>query len=179
MHMTMANPGDFLAVVEEFEPGFGAVEEDGKVYASIPGQAKTENHLAYVDSMKAVRPLKKGDLVYAVVRDVYDQIALMEFQPVKFRAASATYAYIRISHVAKGYTENFRDVFRIGDFVRARVHEVKPLGLYLTMVEPDLGVVRAFCASCREELALKSHEIRCRACGRRQGRKIAVKRDLT
>ncbi|MDP2718070.1 MAG: exosome complex RNA-binding protein Csl4 [Candidatus Micrarchaeota archaeon] len=175
--MTTAIPGDFLAVVEEFEPGFGTFQEDGKVYAAIPGHAKTENHLAQVQNPDAVQHLKKGDLVYAIVRDVYDQIALLEFQPVKFRAATNTYAYIRISHVAKGYTENFRDVFRIGDYVRARVHEVRPLGLYLSMVEPDLGVVRAFCASCREELALKSSEIRCRACGRRQGRKIAVKRD--
>ncbi len=174
--MAMVAPGDFLAVVEEFEPGFGALEEDGKVYAAIAGQAKTENHAAEVQNPAAVRPLKKDDLVYAVVRDVYDQIALLEFAPVKFRAASATYAYIRISHVAKGYTENFRDVFRIGDFVRARVHEVRPLGLYLTMVEPDLGVVRAFCASCRAELPLKASEIRCRECGRRQGRKIAIKR---
>lgn len=168
-------PGDFLAVVEEFEPGAGAIEEEGKVYATIAGVAKTEAHQASVTNPKAIQHLHSGDLVYAVVRDVYDSIALLEFQPVKPRASFGTYGYIRIANVQRGYTENFRDVFRIGDFVKAKIHEVKPLGIYLTMAEPGLGVVRAFCASCRGELDISANdpEIRCHNCGRRQGRKLA------
>ena len=166
-------PGEFLAVVEEFEPSQGAFEEHGKVYAAIPGYAKTEAHQASVTNGKAVQKLKRGDTVYAIVRDVYEQIALLEFQPLTPKAATNTYAYLRIANVQRGYTESFRDVFRIGDYVKAKVAEVKPLGIYLTMAEPGLGVVRAFCASCRAELKLeRTHEQTCRACGRRQGRKL-------
>ncbi|MBI4360302.1 exosome complex RNA-binding protein Csl4 [Candidatus Micrarchaeota archaeon] len=168
-------PGDQLAIVEEFQPGFGAFEEEGIVYASIPGTAKMENAVAKVENQKAVRALARGDLVYSIVRNVYDQVALLEFQSVPYRAATNTYAYMRIAHVQRGFTEHFRDVFRIGDFVRARVHEVKPLGIYLTMADADLGVVRAFCASCRHELPVTKRDLTCKNCGRRQQRKIALK----
>ncbi|MBI5226146.1 exosome complex RNA-binding protein Csl4 [Candidatus Micrarchaeota archaeon] len=168
-------PGTQLAVVEEFEPGFGAIEENGLVFATIPGLAKTAEHHATVTNPKAIQHLQRGDLVYAVVRDVYDSIALLEFQSVQPRAAFGTYGYIRIANVQRGYTENFRDVFRIGDFVKAKIHEVKPLGIYLTMAESGLGVVRAFCASCREEISFNETgmDMRCNACGRRQSRKLA------
>jgi len=170
-----AVPGQQLAVVEEFEPAFGAFEENGLVYAAILGNAKTEAHQASVTNPKAIDHLQRGDLVVAVVRDVYDSIALLEFQPLKARAAFGTYGYIRIANVQRGYTESFRDVFRIGDFVKAKIHEVKPLGIYLTMAEPSLGVVRAFCASCRKELQPNDSgmDIQCRNCGRRQNRKLA------
>ncbi len=172
---SVAIPGQQLAVVEEFEPAFGAFEEDGKVYASIIGSAKTEAHQASVTNPKAITHLQRGDLVVAVVRDVYDSIALLEFQPTKPRAAFSTYSYIRIANVQRGYTESFRDVFRVGDFVKAKIHEVKPLGIYLTMAEPGLGVIRAFCASCRKEIQPNEsgQDIQCKNCGRRQNRKLA------
>ena len=170
-----AIPGQQLAVVEEFEPGTGAFEEDGKVYAAIMGNAKTEAHQATVNNPKAIIHLQRGDDVVAVVRDVYDSIALLEFQPITPRAAFSTYSYIRIANVQRGYTESFRDVFRIGDFVKAKIHEVKPLGIYLTMAEPGLGVIRAFCASCRKEIQPNDSgiDIQCKNCGRRQNRKLA------
>lgn len=173
----MTVPGDQLAIVEEFQPGFGAFEEDGIVYASIPGNPKMESAVAQVQNPTAIRPLARGDLVYAIVRNVYDQVALLEFQSVPYRAATNTYAYMRIAHVQRGFTEHFRDVFRIGDYVRARVHEVKPLDIYLTMADADLGVIRAFCASCRHELPVTKRDLTCKNCGRRQQRKIALKND--
>lgn len=167
-------PGENLAIAEEFQPGFGTFEEEGIVYASIPGNALMENAVAQVENQRAIRRLSRGDLVYAIVRNVYDQVALLEFQSVPYRAATNTYAYMRIAHVQRGFTEHFRDVFRIGDFVRARVHEVKPLGIYLTMADGDLGVIRAFCASCRHEIPVTKRDTTCN-CGRRQQRKIALK----
>ncbi len=171
-----ATPGQFMAVVEECVPGFGAAEEDGKVYTAIAGEPSLEAGTASVKNRKAIRPLSRGDIVYGVVRDTYDSIALIEFQSTTPKAAHGTYGYIRIANVQRGYTENFREVFRIGDFVKAKINEVKPLGIYLTMADSGLGVVRAFCISCRNELDLSnSHgELRCSACGRRQGRKLAL-----
>ncbi|MBI5036933.1 exosome complex RNA-binding protein Csl4 [Candidatus Micrarchaeota archaeon] len=162
-------PGHLFGAAEEFETGKGTFEEGGYVYASVVGEDKNEKNKAELESRMAVKPLKQGDLVYAKVKDIYDQIALLQFQPAERRAARSTYSYIRIGEVQRKYTENFRDAIRIGDYVKAEVKEIKPLGIYLTMAAPHLGVVRAFCSGCRTELENGN----CPSCKRIERRKWA------
>lgn len=160
-------PGHLLGAVEEFEPGAGAFEEDGQVYSGIVGKPELDkDHRMGVVGPFRTEKLKRGDSVYAEVKDLYDQIALLEFQPLTRKAAHSTYAFMRISEVAKGYTQRLSDALRIGDFVKAEVIDIKPLGIYLSMAAPHLGVVRAFCGLCRGEIRAgtctkcRSHERR-------------------
>ncbi len=148
-----AIPGHLLGAVEEFEPGAGAFEEEGHVYAGIIGKPELDKdrRMGVVSPLR-MEKLKKGDTVYALVKDLYDQIALLEFQPLTRKAAHSTYAFMRISEVAKGYTQRLTDALRIGDYVKAEIVDVKPMGIYLTMAAPHLGVVRAFCSLCRGEI---------------------------
>lgn len=162
-------PGHLLGALEECEPGAGAYEEEGLVYASVVGENVCEKHEAEVKSKLRLEKLKEGDVVYAQVKDVYDQIALLEFQSESRRAAFSTYSYLRISEVQRRYTESFREALRIGDLVRAEVLEIKPLGIYLTTAAPHLGVIKAFCSSCRAPL----DKGRCKECGRIESRKWA------
>ncbi len=173
-------PGDFVAVSEEFASSEGTFEDhDGKVIATRVGKSLIDPkaRMASVRAYSKTIPLKDGDLVYGKVQDLYDTVALVQFEPVQakreFKAASNTYAYLRISEVKRGYVENFRDVLRIGDYIRARIKEVTKMGIYLTIIAPDLGVVKPYCSNCRKQLAFRGRILVCPNCGSKEERKTA------
>ncbi|MFQ5405706.1 MAG: exosome complex RNA-binding protein Csl4 [Candidatus Micrarchaeia archaeon] len=175
-------PGECVAVSEEFAAERGTVEtKDGKILSVCVGNAVLDSNKrsAGVKCAKLAERLSAGDLVYGSVQDVYDSVSLVRFQPVEengvFKASSRTYAYLRISEIQRGYVESFRDVLKIGDYIRARVKEITPLGVYLTVMDVDLGVVRAHCSKCRAHLQERGRLFVCFACGFKETRKAARK----
>jgi len=173
-------PGDFLAVSEESIGGQGTFEEkDGRIYASVAGKKVVDNRArsVLVEAPLNVRPLAVGDPVFGLVHDLYEMVALLEFAPFSRKgeriASHNNYGYLRISEVRHGYSEQFRDWLRIGDLVKARVKEITSLGIYLTIADADLGVIRAFCTQCKHELEPRGRVMVCPACGNKEQRKMA------
>jgi len=174
--MRLVVPGDFLCYSEEYSPSANAFEDsEGKVFASAVGCEKQSdaNRSLSVRSPRAKRPLKAGDLVYARIEDLYDTVALTRFRPAAPNVApNSDSAFLRISEIRRAYVESFRGHLGIGDVLVARVKEVTPLGVYLTVIENDLGVLRAFCGACRNEMALTQKGFYCKACGAGEERKM-------
>ena len=167
-------PGDFLGGEEEFAAGENAFADSQGVFATVAGKPVADAGKRVVGvSGKGKRPVAKGDLAFARVEDLYDQVALVSFVPVAVEAASFNnFAYLRISQVDVGFTQSFRNNMGIGDFLRARVLEVTPLGIYLTIAFKDLGVIRAFCSRCRKELKhAGKNEFSCPECKTKELRK--------
>ena len=128
-----------------------------------------------VQALKAKRMLTQGDLVYARIEDLYDTVALTSFKPVDKDAGSPNdFAYLSISEIKQDFVESFQNHLGIGDFVKARVLEVTRLGVYLTIKENDLGVVQAFCGTCRKELSATPSGLSCSACGAKEFRKTPL-----
>jgi len=173
-------PGQQIAVSEEGEAASGAMESDGAVYATVAGNViiDPQTYAISVKSAHPLVPLREGDVVNGIVHDIYDTVALIEFEPVPTNGERKCYtnrfAYLRISEVSKGYVENFRDVLRIGDVLVARVREIKPLGIYLSIMDSNLGVVKAKCTLCRHELRNTGQVMECPNCKNREGRKMAL-----
>lgn len=173
-------PGQQIAVSEEGEASTGAMESDGAVYATVAGNVviDPQTYAISVKSSHSLIPLREGDVVNGLVHDIYDTVALIEFEPVPTNGERKSYtnrfAYLRISEVDKGYVENFRDVLRIGDVIVARVRELKPLGIYLSIMDSNLGVVKARCSACRHELRNTGRMMECPNCRNRETRKMAI-----
>lgn len=170
-------PGNSLGISEEGAPGNGAFEEDGTIYASVVGaqQVDSQRRLS-VKAVKELRALRQGDEVYAVIHDIYDQIALVEITtaPADCRiAVGNTYAFIRISEIQRGFVDRFRDYLRIGDVLKARIKDVTPLGTYITIMDQGLGVVQGFCTKCRTQLNKTGTYFTCPNCGNKENRKLA------
>ena len=170
-------PGDQLGFSEEFVAGSGAFEKDGVLYAAVPGE-KSEDATARtvgVAARKTIRSLKQGDVVYGVIEDLMETIAIVRFEAVaqgSLQPVSGTEsAYLRVSEILPAYVESIRDYIRTGDIIRARVLEVKNLGTYLTLKGREFGVVKAFCSRCRSELQASSRFFVCAKCGNRESRK--------
>ena len=171
-------PGDQLGFSEEFVAGSSAFEQDGVIYASAAGSEHSDAAARSVGvaARKSLRPVKQGDVVYGLVDDLMDTVAIVRFQAAPQGSLSLVSgtdsAFLRVSELMPGYVEHIRDCLRVGDIIRARVLDVKPLGTYLTLKADDLGVIQAYCSRCRSEMASRQTFFLCPKCGSRESRKV-------
>ena len=177
MEPKMVLPGDQIAVAEEFEPGEGTYERNGLVFASTPGvlQLDEQSRVARVRPFNPPAELQVGDIVYGVVDDIRGMMATATVNAIHGRArqiSGETEGTIHISNVSEEYTEDIRDMYHLGDVIRAKVIQTKP-SVQLTTAEPDLGVVKALCGQCRGPLELRGRDLFCPRCERTERRKTA------
>ena len=77
--------------------------------------------------------------------------------------------------VMNSYVKFMSDYFKIGDIVRARVEKISNTGIELeTKSNPSLGVIMAYCVSCRHSLKLVETELKCSNCGSNERRKFSA-----
>lgn len=173
----MVLPGDQVAVAEEFEPGEGAYERNGLVFASTPGVLELDaaNRVARVRPFNPPAALHVGDIVYGVVDDIRGMMATATVTAIHGRhrqISGENQGTIHISNVSEEYTEDIHDMFRLGDIIRAKVIQVKP-SIQLTTAEPDLGVVRAMCSVCRRPMEMRGRDLYCPRDESTERRKLA------
>jgi len=177
MESKMVLPGDEVAVAEEFEAGEGTYERNGLIFAAMPGvlQLDPTNRVARVRAFNPPAEMKVGDIVYGVVDDIRGMMATATVNAIHGRSrqiSGEAEGTIHISNVSEEYTEDIRDMFHLGDIIRAKVIQVKP-SLQLTTAEGYLGVVRALCSQCRGPLELRERGLECPRCERSERRKLA------
>ena len=177
MEPKMVLPGDQIAVAEEFEPGEGTYEKNGFVFASTPGVLRLDEQtrVARVQPFNPPAELQVGDIVYAVVDDIRGMMATATVNAIHGRDRQISGdrdGTIHISNVSEDYTEDIRDMYHLGDIIRAKVIQTKP-SVQLTTAEPDLGVVRALCGICRGPLEQRDRDLSCPRCERTERRKVA------
>ena len=177
MEAKLVLPGDQIAVAEEFEPGEGTYERNGLVFAATPGVLRLDeqSRVARVRPFNPPAELQVGDIVYAVVDDIRGMMATATVSAIHGRAraiSGETDGTVHISNVSEEYTEDIRDMYHLGDIIRAKVIQTKP-SVQLTTAEPDLGVVRALCGVCRGPLELRGRDLFCPRCERTERRKVA------
>ncbi|MFH1247246.1 MAG: exosome complex RNA-binding protein Csl4 [Candidatus Micrarchaeota archaeon] len=180
MTKSITVPGEFAGITEEIAPGENTFEDNGSVYASgigVPVIDKAKRSLS-VKQLKNVKPLLRGDIVVALVAEIYDSAAQLHIMYVENADKTRTaipdkVAFMRISEIQSGYVEQLRDHVRIGDVIRAKVIEVNDLGTNLSILNPDLGVIKAICTRCRGEMQQTGSTFTCNDCGSKEQRKTA------
>ena len=179
---TLVIPGDYLGVIEEYLPGEGVIEENGELYAMIPGKVRINEKKMEIriEPVTDVPPLPKvGDIVIGKVIEVKPQAAIIQLSKIEGRGgyreiATSKLAGIHISQVREGYVEDMRKEFKIGDIIRARVLTDEKSPIQLTTRNPDLGVVYALCTRCRSPLVRRGSQLICPKCGNVEMRKTST-----
>ncbi|MDO8647137.1 MAG: exosome complex RNA-binding protein Csl4 [Candidatus Diapherotrites archaeon] len=175
-------PGDFLSTEEEFTPGLNAFSNDeGRVLSDSVGIPSFNIQKHEVDVDKKSRTVKVagiGNVVFGRIMLVKDNMVVLELfgsecngEPRRLLQSSGT---IMVSRVSNNYVKRLDDEFRIGDLVKAKIVESNSYGIELTTSEPNLGVIRAFCITCRQELGMFSGKLKCTNCGSQEQRKTAT-----
>lgn len=175
---TFVVPGTFLATVEEFMCGEGTYKEGGKIYSSRAGivLVDVKGKRISVASKGGPPELKRGDVVIGVVEETKKQAAMVSVKLLAGSEKSLPYptdGIIRISSVRRGFVPRLEGELREGDVVRAKVLEVRNGLIHLTLGEPDLGVILAYCSKCRGILQRAKNRLYCRECGNMETRKIS------
>ncbi len=172
-------PGDDVCVIEEFMPGVGTYEDRGTVRAALVGVVQVNMNSRVV----AIKPLTKelklpsrNDIIIGVVVLVKDEYSLVKIltdsSGVKYQTPFT--AILHISQVSNRFVKTLYDVVRVGDLVKAKVlNDFIPYNL--TIKEPKLGVVLAFCGKCGHALKPKDNELLvCPICGNIERRKVSI-----
>jgi exosome complex component CSL4 len=170
-------PGDEVAEVEEFIPGEGTYEEDGKVYSSYYGELELDHDdkVAKVKAKNEMTVLNLGDFVFCTVNDARASMAICEVVSVEGKSRELggdTNGTIHVSKISNDYVQDAGRELRPSDIIRAKVIQVKP-SIQLTTVGPHLGVVKALCRKCRRPLVKAEKDLYCPQCERHDHRKIA------
>ena len=170
-------PGEEIAISEEYVVGDGTYERDGKIFASVAGHVELDKN-EMVARVKGLNPpvlLKAGDTILGEVSEIRARMvnvqSIAREEPGR-RMTGQDMGTIHISKVTDGRSDDLRELFRLGDVVRAKVLQVKP-SLQLTTAGAELGVIKAFCTKCRTPLVMKKGELSCGNCERVERRKLA------
>ena len=179
-------PGDYIGVAEEYLPGEGAYEENGKIYATLVGNLDLDmsRRSASVISKTNVLPqLKEEDIVFGEIVSVKPQMVYVDLLALEGHAdkklSANTKARIYVSQTDKKYVKTISTEFRNGDIVRARVVDTQGDSIRLSTAEDSLGVIRAVCGVCKRTLEMKDGQegkegnLECKYCGSKETRKIA------
>lgn len=177
----MVYPGSFLSTEEEFVAGKNATENENGVVSSTCVGVKEfdlkEREVNVKQKTKIVKPLEEGSIVIAVVRLVKQHAALVEMLSAEkngeTRKILGSFARIPVRNISEEFVENVKDMFRVGDLVKARVVELSPWGIDLETRDKDLGVVKAFCIKCRNPMKLLGRDLKCPVCGDSSPRKVS------
>jgi len=174
-----------LSTEEEFLPGQNSfADEKGSVYSDSVGEKAFDLEEKVVNVSKKSRDIKlieRNCIVYGRVSLVKEQIVVMEiveaFDPAdssKKIVFGSPNAGLPVFSVSRDYVKSLSEFFKVGDVVKARVDNVSRVGIDLeTKTDPSLGIVAAYCVTCRQPLHLFEDSLKCASCGSNEHRLIS------
>ncbi len=172
-------PGDLLGTAEEYVPGRGTYESDGRIYAALLGHSRVDpsSRSVSVTALHGIPELDTGDLVLGRIEELKSAMAIVEIlaaHPSSRTVPGEPEGTIHVSKVKEGYTESLNDELAPGDLVLAKILDNHP-SIKLTTAPPALGVVAAKCQRCHATLELTGRsELVCPRCGNREHRKVSA-----
>jgi len=171
-------PGDVVGAAEEFIPGEGTYVRGEFLRATTTGVTEFDSK----DRSAKVHPrtnapvkLRNGDVVVGQITDLKDSLAILRLgfkRGCEERPIHNTEALIHISRVMNSYVKDIRQVFGLRDIVKAKIIDDTPT-IGLSIVDDDLGVVKAYCGRCATPLRLDGKRLVCPECQQVESRKLS------
>jgi len=168
IHPKFVLPGDNLGAEEEFEPGLGSTSLDGKVVASVVGEASPNMS----SRVMLVKPAKQDIAKLPEVNDVIIgtvQSAASSIAQVRIDAINDIRSTKDLSGMLSMRDDRHRrssSPIRAGDVVRARVTSTVNSIYHLSLDCTGCGVIFTVCSFCGGRVvALGRGAVKCTECG--------------
>ncbi|KCZ70677.1 putative RNA-binding protein (consists of S1 domain and a Zn-ribbon domain) [Candidatus Methanoperedens nitroreducens] len=171
-------PGDLIGTSEEFTPKEGTFVDKGNIYAATTGIVKVnskERSISVIPVTNVPPHLQVGDIVIGQITDVKDSVALVEIASIKDKGEreiiNVDQAAIHVSNVKDAYVKELSAEFEPFDIVKAKVIDMR--NMRLSTVNKELGVMKAYCSSCRTVMKKENGRLKCPKCNRVETRKLS------
>lgn len=180
MECSFVLPGDVVGTPEEFVPGDGTYVKGGYVRSLTTGETRVDRKKRsanVIPKTNVPTRISVGDVVVGRVTDLKESLAILCLafkRGCESRPLSNVEGVIHISHIKKGYVKEMRQVLGLRDIVKARVIDQRNTSFGLSIVNDDLGVVKAYCGRCTEGLRLEKGKLTCPKCGHVENRKLST-----
>mgnify|MGYP000495357703 CR=1 FL=1 len=172
--MRFVFPGDKIGYAEEYVVGKGVYEENGELFAAVAGELTVKDKTINVNSVKEIPEIKRGDVVLGKVVDVRNSLALVELsrkRGVERELKHTGIAALHISNVQNEYLKDLNQVIGYMDILKARIIDADMLKL--STKDGDMGVLKAYCSKCKQELHRDGNVLKCSNCGNVERRKLS------
>jgi len=127
---------------------------------------------------KELCPLEKDSVVTGRVVLVKSNMVMIELlyaeKNKEKNVISSSFAVLPARNISRLFVKDLKQLFKIGDIVKAEVAMVAPYSIDLRTNKPELGVIKAFCSGCRLPLALFGKNLKCQGCGSTEQRKLST-----
>lgn len=167
-------PGEEITVEEEYSSGKNTyIDEKGLIRASVFGKAEFDEKEKEVRILsKEVKALETGDVIYGRVERVKESVAIIEIiKSEEYRILTVKLGQIPVRFASKNFVKDIRKLFKIGDFVKAKVILANDLVVDLATNEDGFGVITAYCGNCKKEMNYSNGKMTCFNCGHVEERK--------
>lgn len=151
--------------------------DDGTIRAAVVGEVLYDNinRRVMVKPVKEVKIPKAGDVVVGMVTAMRDDVAFVELLGYDL-AKTFKHSYTAILHILQVTDvrgDNLYNYVRLGDIVKAKVLN-NYIPLLITIKEPKLGIILAFCSKCGNQLYREDDRLICPVCNNVESRKISL-----
>ncbi|MBU0585877.1 exosome complex RNA-binding protein Csl4 [Candidatus Micrarchaeota archaeon] len=164
-----AYPGKPLGIAEEAINGKGTYECNGEIFSSVFGRVVREHGEISVIPKKGISNISKGQVVYGVVVDVMDSLALISIisisRGMERIVPAQDYGVLRVMNIRDGFVPSAKNEMKRGDIVKAIVDDTST-GIALNTKGFEFGVIKAYCTSCRGAMDASGRILKCEKCGR-------------
>ncbi|MCR3884096.1 exosome complex RNA-binding protein Csl4 [Methanotrichaceae archaeon M04Ac] len=179
MRSNFVIPGEVVGTAEEFLPGEGTYVRGEHLRASTTGviEVDAKNRSAKVlPRINAPVTLRNGDVVVGQITDLKESLAILRLafkRGCEERPIHNSEALIHISRVKNSYVKDIRSVLGLRDIIKAKIIDDTPT-IGLSIVDGDLGVVKAYCGRCATPLRIEGDRLVCPDCGQVESRKLST-----
>ncbi len=179
MQCNFVIPGDVVGTAEEFLPGEGTYVKGEHLRSTTTGVTEVdakERSAKVLPRTNAPVKLENGDVVVGQITDLKESLAILRLafkRGYESRPIHNTEALIHISRVKSSYVKEIRQVLGLRDIVKAKIIDDTPT-IGLSIVDEDLGVVKAYCGRCATPLRLEGNRLVCPECEQVESRKLST-----
>ena len=179
MQCNFVIPGDIVGTAEEFLPGEGTYVKGEHVRATTAGVTEVdakERSAKVLPRTNAPVKLENGDVVVGQITDLKESLAILRLafkRGYESRPIHNTEALIHIARVKSSYVKEIRLVLGHRDIDKAKIIDDTPT-IGLSIVDEDLGVVKAYCGRCATPLRLEGNRLVCPECEQVESRTLST-----
>ncbi|MFA5931283.1 MAG: exosome complex RNA-binding protein Csl4 [archaeon] len=167
-------PGEIITTEEEYVPKRNTFAQNGIVKAKVMGKVEFDDANKEVRvAGKSIKELRAGDIVVGKITLVKESTAVIELVSAEGgkKITGMKTAQLPVRNISTEYISDIKKIMKIGDIIRARIMMASRLAIDLATNEKGLGVTKAYCSKCRQEMKYSNEKLMCLNCGNVEERK--------